>query len=140
MQRTIRTEVGHQCGTYTVQEHRLRECYIMSIKGGYWSSLLVPRWFFAKALENWPHIIRLADITNSSEEAYASSSSAGGGRSRSPGDGSDTKPGTHTKYKPFLNRDKNFARIISTNKVRNTTCSCTCTCTVYEEYVSETGK
>jgi hypothetical protein len=74
--------------------------------------------FFAKALEHWPHIIRLADITNSSEEAYASSSSAGSGRSRSPGDGSDTKPGIQTKYKPYLNRDKMFARVISTSKVR----------------------
>ena len=73
--------------------------------------------FFAKALEHWPHIIRLADITNSSEEAYASSSSTGSGRSRSPGDGSDTKPGIQTKYKPFLNKDKTFARIISTSKV-----------------------
>ena len=74
--------------------------------------------FFAKALEHWPHIIRLADITNSSEEAYASSSSSGSGRSRSPGDGSDTKPGIQTRYKPFLNKDKTFARIISTSKVR----------------------
>ena len=128
-----------QSSSPTLQEHRLRECYITLIKhwaSGYWSSLLispqvilgVTNPFFAKALEHWPHIIRLADITNSSEEAYASSSSAGGGRSRSPGDGSDTKPGIHTRYKPFLNRDKNFARIISTNKVRNTTCTCTYTC------------
>ena len=78
--------------------------------------------FFAKALEHWPHIIRLADITNSSEEAY-SSSSTGSGRSRSPGDGSDTKPGIQTKYKPFLNKDKAFARVISTSKVRKIHCS-----------------
>ena len=72
--------------------------------------------FFAKALEHWPHIIRLADITNSSEDAYASPS-AGSGRSRSPGDGTDSKPGIQTKYKPFLNKDKTFAKVISTSKV-----------------------
>ena len=84
--------------------------------------------FFAKALEHWPHIIRLADITNSSEDAYATPS-AGSGRSRSPGDGSDSRPGIQTKYKPFLNRDKAFAKIISTSKVRESVCVCVWACT-----------
>ena len=89
-------------------------CTCMSIRPQVMLGVTNP--FFAKALEHWPHIIRLADITNSSEDAYATPS-AGSGRSRSPGDGSDSRPGIQTKYKPFLNRDKAFAKIISTSKV-----------------------
>jgi len=67
--------------------------------------------FFVKTLSNWPHLIRLVDQSDGEEEVMR----MGGGRSLS--DGSD-KPGVHTKYKPFLNRDKSFARIISSSKVR----------------------
>ncbi|XP_064399646.1 protein DENND6A-like [Halichondria panicea] len=67
--------------------------------------------FFVKTLDNWPHLIRLADQSDSEEDFPGSR----GGTGRSLGDGSD-KPGVHTKYKPFLSRDKNFAKIISTSK------------------------
>ena len=62
-------------------------------------------------LDHWPHMIRLAD-NNASDEVPSTS------RSRSPGEGgSETKPGFHSKYKPFLNKDKNFAKFVSTIKV-----------------------
>ncbi len=75
--------------------------------------------FFVKTLDNWPHLIRLADQSDSEEDFPGSR----GGTGRSLGDGSD-KPGVHTKYKPFLSRDKNFAKIISTSKVHVCTCMC----------------
>ena len=67
--------------------------------------------FFVKTLDHWPHVIRLAD-TNSSDDIPAP-------RSRSPGEGgSENKPGIHSKYKPFLNRDKSFAKLVASIKVR----------------------
>ena len=67
--------------------------------------------FFVKTLEHWPHTIRLADQAGSSEDQLL------GRSSRMPSDLSDTKPGMNTKYKPFLSKDKMFAKIISTSKV-----------------------
>ncbi len=76
--------------------------------------------FFVKTLEHWPHIIKLGD---------GGVGGAGGGvgddsltyssRSRSPSEGvGDSRPGLFTKYKPFLNKDKSFAKFVSSTKVR----------------------
>ncbi len=68
--------------------------------------------FFVKMLDHWPHLIRLADQSESEDDFPGGR----GGAGRSLGDGSD-KPGIHTKYKAFLGKDKSFAKIISTSKV-----------------------
>ena len=67
---------------------------------------------FVKTLDNWPHLIRLGDQSDLEEDFPGSR----GGAVRSLSDGSD-KPGVHTKYKPFLSKDKSFAKIISSSKV-----------------------
>ena len=66
--------------------------------------------FFAKTLDHWPHVIRLADSSS-----YEDSSTQ---RSRSPGEvGIESRPGLNTKYKSFLNKDKNFVKFITSVKV-----------------------
>ena len=73
--------------------------------------------FFVKTLDHWPHIIRLADGGvggggGGTEDSHSS-------RSRSPSEGvGDNRPGLFTRYKPFLNRDKSFAKFVSSSKVR----------------------
>lgn len=65
-----------------------------------------------KTLDHWPHVIRLADNGTADESVLTQ-------RSRSPGEGSvDSKPGLHSKYKPFLSKDKNFSKFIASTKVR----------------------
>ena len=96
--------------------------------------------FFVKTLEHWPHVIRLAGIGTVDELPSQ--------RSRSPGEGGgDSKPGLHSKYKPFLQRDKNFSKSIGSVKVSSGACelikhsqlllSCVCTyvciCRVHQE-------
>ena len=66
--------------------------------------------FFVKTLDHWPHVIRLGDGAASDEAPTP--------RSRSPGEGgAESKRGLHTKYKPFLHRDKNFAKFVASTKV-----------------------
>lgn len=71
--------------------------------------------FFVKTLDHWPHLIKLAD----SGVGVASSDDARAPRSRSPGGdgGGDNRLGLRSKYKPFLNRDKIFAKFIVGTKV-----------------------
>ena len=48
-----------QSSSPTLQEHKLRECYIMLIKGcasGCWSSLLVPRWSWVWQIRSLPKL------------------------------------------------------------------------------------
>jgi len=65
--------------------------------------------FFSKMLEHWPHVVRVGDQGGTDETKTVP-------RSRSPGDATDSKPGLHSKYKPFLHRDKTFARLIVASK------------------------
>jgi len=74
--------------------------------------------FFVKTLDHWSHIVRLVDGggagAGGTEDGHAHSS-----RSRSPSEGvGDSRPGLFTKYKSFLNRDKTFAKFVSSTKVR----------------------
>ncbi|CAI8051071.1 Protein DENND6A [Geodia barretti] len=69
--------------------------------------------FFTKTLDHWPHVIKLGEISSSNPGTEESRPHQ---RSRSPGDLSDSRPGVFSRYKPFLQKDKTFARLVISNK------------------------
>lgn len=90
--------------------HSPGNCGIISLPNSPQVILGVTNPFFVKSLDHWPHTIRLADSPAADEMLSQ--------RSRSPGEvGGESKPGFHSKYKSFLNRDKTFAKFIASTKV-----------------------
>jgi Stabilization of polarity axis len=84
--------------------------------------------FFAKALQHWPHIIRIGEMPGTSKKIcyltnvarYSSicsiSGNAGGLKIRIKKLASpkvDCKPGVYTSYRPYLQRDKVLLKIIA---------------------------
>lgn len=80
--------------------------------------------FFAKTLQQWPHIIRLSDCLMNYNKLMADATGVSGTPSVSRFELSkvksttitskflDTSPGVYTQYKPFLQRDKNLIKKI----------------------------
>ncbi|KAL6737511.1 hypothetical protein Aduo_011147 [Ancylostoma duodenale] len=62
--------------------------------------------FFIKALDHWPHILKVGDTVEGSETPERQE------KTRKNWDGRtlDTKPGIYTQYKPYLNKDKSVAK------------------------------
>lgn len=73
--------------------------------------------FFAKTLQNWPHIIRLSDCLMNYNKLMASTSTSQRSFELSKVKSTtitskflDTSPGVYTQYKPFLQRDKTLIK------------------------------
>ena len=62
--------------------------------------------FFARSLEHWPHIIRLADVELDRSNDKTGKSKRRAERSKI----FDSKPGIYSKYKPFLRKDREFIK------------------------------
>ncbi|XGW26466.1 hypothetical protein V3C99_007236 [Haemonchus contortus] len=62
--------------------------------------------FFIKALDHWPHILKVGDTVEGSDVPERQE------KTRKNWDGRtlDTKPGIYTQYKTFLNKDKSVAK------------------------------
>lgn len=62
--------------------------------------------FFIKALDHWPHILKVGDTVEGSDVPEKQE------KTRKNWDGRtlDTKPGIYTQYKTYLNKDKSVAK------------------------------
>ncbi|XP_065175056.1 protein DENND6B-like [Sycon ciliatum] len=61
--------------------------------------------FFTKALQHWPHVVRIDDAADPSKPLKKSATS-------SPGHVMDVKPGLYTRYKPFITPDRSSLRAV----------------------------
>ncbi|CAI5448082.1 unnamed protein product [Caenorhabditis angaria] len=60
--------------------------------------------FFTKALDHWPHILKIAENTGEKDESHKPRKNWSSSRTL------DIPPGLYTQYKPFLSRDKSLAK------------------------------
>ncbi|CAI4227786.1 unnamed protein product [Auanema sp. JU1783] len=67
---------------------------------------------FTKALDHWPHILKIAD------ESESESVNEKNDKSRKTWDPRtlDSKPGLYTQYKPFLNKDKSLEKKMKSDR------------------------